>query len=275
MRSILAQSNIFFFVEILVLGVQPFDDDANFTKYVTEPILNMKAIGLSRLRTATSFCAFRRTKDHVKKAVALPNKMIDRVLVDFGEGTHATNHDMFYDTLRAILHKLLDVNTPSEEKKGGVRLLFTMLVRIKQSCCHAELIPKAVRDQALVAYELRDKMDNPMQLLELMKTPDDVDKTLRLGPDFDPRSPKIVALLEQIAIMPDDEKVRLFCRGSLSSSKISTIIHFFFLLCWSFRGWCSLNSPRISVRRGTAAVVNIFLWSLFSHLTITLFSLFA
>jgi hypothetical protein len=169
--------------------------------------MNMKAIGLTRLRAATCFCAFRRTKDHVKKAVALPSRVINRVLVDFGEGAHATNHDMFYETLRAVLHKLLDPVTSSDEKKGGVRLLFTMLIRIKQSCCHAELIPEAVRDQALVAYEHRTTIDNTMTLLDMMKTPDDIDKTSKFGPDFDPLSPKIVALLEQIALMPHDEKV--------------------------------------------------------------------
>jgi hypothetical protein len=169
--------------------------------------MNMKAVGLQRLRLATSFCAFRRTKDHVKKAVKLPDKIIDRVLVDFGDGAQATNHNMLYDTLRAVLCKLLDFNIPKEEKKGGIRLIFTMTIRIKQSCCHAELVPQAVRDKVVVVHELRDIMKNPMKLLEMMKTPDVVDKTLKFGPDFNPRSPKIVALLEQISLMGHDEKV--------------------------------------------------------------------
>jgi hypothetical protein len=51
----------------------------------------------------------------------------------------------------------------------------------------------------------------------MMKTPDDVDtKRNKLGPDFDPRSPKIVALLEQITSMGDGEKVRNTCMTTSS-----------------------------------------------------------
>jgi hypothetical protein len=168
--------------------------------------MNKRAIGLKRLRVATSFCAFRRTKDHVKSVVKLPDKVVNRVLVEFGEGVHATNHSMFYDTLRAILRKILA--NDREKTKGGVALLFTMLIRIKQSCCHAELVPDIVRELAATAHEKRDEIDDPMVLLAMMKTPDDVEKKRKkFGPDFDPRSPKIAALLEQIETMEDDEKV--------------------------------------------------------------------
>ena len=120
--------------------------------------MNKKAIGLKRLRVATSFCAFRRTKDHVKDVVQLPRKVVVRALVDFGEGAHATNHSIFYDTLRAILRKIL--SNDREKTKGGVALLFTMLIRIKQSCCHAELVHEIVRELAAVAHEKRDEIDD-------------------------------------------------------------------------------------------------------------------
>jgi SNF2 family DNA or RNA helicase len=97
-----------------------------------------------------------------------------------------------------------------------VALLFTMLICIKQSCCHAELVPEIVRELAAVAHEKRDEIDDPLVLLKMMKTPDDVDnkKRKKLGLDFDPRSLKIVALLEQIDSMQGGEKVRPLRRGS-------------------------------------------------------------
>jgi hypothetical protein len=104
-------------------------------------------------------------------------------MVDFGDGAHATNHSMFYDKLRAILRKILSKDR--EKTKGGVALLSTMLIRIKQSCCHSELVPENVRELAAVANEKRDEIDDPLVLLEMMKTPGDVDKRKKLGPDFD------------------------------------------------------------------------------------------
>jgi SNF2 family DNA or RNA helicase len=111
------------------------------------------------------------------------------------------------------------------EGSRSIKDIWPLLIRLKQACCHGELVPKEIRERAALAYAVRDESDDPGQMLAIMKPVVESDDTsgdgkkADLNDDMDekitttavdPRSPKVEALLKSILEMKPDEKAVIF-----------------------------------------------------------------
>lgn len=144
--------------------------------------------------------------------------------VQFGDNDHATTYKHLYVVARSIFSKQLN----QEGGSRSIKHIWPLLIRLKQACCHAELVPKEVRDRAALAYEIRDESDDPGQMMAIMMpvvesddtsgdqkenaelSNDDDDMDEKIDGAVDPRSPKVDALLKSILEMKPDEKAVIF-----------------------------------------------------------------
>jgi SNF2 family DNA or RNA helicase len=89
--------------------VTPLADKEVFENAITRPITSLQAVGLSRLRAATSCFALRRTKEVLEKAIDLPLKTVTVEAVPCSEGSiHKTVHDAICEVARMVLVELFD-----------------------------------------------------------------------------------------------------------------------------------------------------------------------
>jgi SNF2 family DNA or RNA helicase len=147
--------------------------------------------------------------------------------IQFGDDNeHATTYEHLYIVARSIFSKQLNQEVGSRSIKD----IWPLLIRLKQACCHAGLVPMEVRERAARAYAIRDESDDPAQMLAIMKPvvvverddtsgdqkndddemSDDVDEEPIAVAEMDPRSPKVEALLKSILDMKPDEKAVIF-----------------------------------------------------------------
>jgi SNF2 family DNA or RNA helicase len=197
------------------LKVDPFADKDTFEYNVTRPIMAMKVIGLSRLRAITSCFALRRTKEVLEGAIAIPEKTVRVEAVPFPEGsTHKTVHDVLYEVSRMILLQLF---RNREKNSTSFQLVMVMLLRVRQSCCHAGLVPQQCRERARDLYvELQEKgfldADDARNVLASLVSTTEEDNLIILEEESEIElSPKIAALLNYIDMeMGPDEKCVIF-----------------------------------------------------------------
>jgi SWI/SNF-related matrix-associated actin-dependent regulator of chromatin subfamily A3 len=127
------------------LNVEPLSDKKVFDFAVTDEIMQKKEIGLVRLRTIMAHVALRRTKEQVEVNLGLVDKSVEVRVVDFGAGVHKETHDVLYATARSLFVEL--VNEAADKEKGGIQhhtAIFTMVLRLRQACCHADLVDPAL-----------------------------------------------------------------------------------------------------------------------------------
>lgn len=139
------------------LGSEPLSDKALFVQKVVQPIMEAKEIGLSRVRTMMSHLALRRTKAVVESTIQLVSKEVILRHVEFPEESfHRSAHEVLYDTARAAFVSLLQ----SEDKALVFKNFYAFLVlvlRVRQSCCSAYLVPEEAR---MMAEDVQRQIDS-------------------------------------------------------------------------------------------------------------------
>jgi SNF2 family DNA or RNA helicase len=204
------------------LQVDPLSDKKTFESAITNPILAMKSVGLVRIRAATSCFAFRRTKDILdkEKVIDIPKKTVRVQAVPFEEGSiHKSVHDVLYEVSRMILLELFQNRS---KVSSSFSFLMVLLLRVRQSCCHACLVPYQCREGAKALYRnleeggIFDSDEAQQVLAKLVRSKDanvvdgGVDKLIDVDSDMK-TSPKVEALLKYIQEeMAPDEKGVIF-----------------------------------------------------------------
>jgi SNF2 family DNA or RNA helicase len=141
------------------LGVEPLNDSNVFRRAITQPIQNGEEMGLTRLRTTMACIALRRSKALANLKITA--KTVSLLSVEFPEGFHKRVHDCLFATARAIFEAHL--HEGEGEALKNYTSIFETLLRIRQSCCSARLVPKARRDSAeQVLRELQNRGGKPL-----------------------------------------------------------------------------------------------------------------
>jgi SNF2 family DNA or RNA helicase len=141
------------------LGVEPLNDSNVFRRAITQPIQNGDEMGLARLRTTMACIALRRSKALAN--LKMTAKTVSILSVEFPEGFHKRVHDCLFATARAIFEAHLQEG--EGEALRNYTSIFETLLRIRQSCCSARLVPKTRRDSAeQVLRELQNRGGKPL-----------------------------------------------------------------------------------------------------------------
>lgn len=207
------------------LDVAPCNNIDTFNEYVVRNIEERKEVGLARLRVLMGAIAIRRTKNEVDGEIQLPEKSVQiRKVSSTDSCEHKQINEMLYDTCRTAFLATL---TGDDGEKFGRKAfsLLGMVLRVRQSCCDANLVPPEVRDEvALLWEEFRDVDVLNLSEHEGMELYDKLLSSLAAakakialrGQDSAPskpsfgRSPKVQALLDAITEMKPDEKGVIF-----------------------------------------------------------------
>ena len=192
------------------LEVDYLSTKATFEQYVLEPIVNKRAIGLSRLRLAMADLALRRTKEQVDFPQELPEKTCVVEKVNFGDSTDGQVYEQLYDIARSVFCKVVEEAADDEDHgihHGGT--IFAFVNYLRYACCHGALLrPELVERVDDVATRLSNGVfsggiDEVVQALT-----HDKEKPKPLPANSS--SPKIVALLKEIKNMNRGEKGVVF-----------------------------------------------------------------
>lgn len=228
------------------IDLQPLADAELFKQAIAFPIAEGKRAGLTRLRTAMSYVALRRTKNVTD--ISLPPMEAQLRHVDFYDGTHKELYESLYSTTQAVFESALQ-----EGDDGSLpqQFLFEQLLRVRQACCHGSLIPRSRAEKAHILFA-----EIAVQGPAFLRTSDGEAAMLALSEndgagtdsgevdEFGP-SPKIDALLDAIGEMQGDEKAciyryKLFSNATLSATLTPPhLSHFVFFLLLVFSQWTS------------------------------------
>jgi hypothetical protein len=126
-------------------------DPKVFDQVVIQPILQKREVGLSRLRVVMGQIALRRTKAQVEKAIQLVEKTVEIRKITFTPGAHFDIHEILYETARTAFIGLLA--TGARNVFRNFYALFALVLRVRQSCCHGELIPLEYREKIMEFYQ--------------------------------------------------------------------------------------------------------------------------
>lgn len=132
------------------LRLDPLCNKTPFDRIVTNRIKARDPRGLATLRATMAYLALRRTKAQVHSTIKLVDKTVeDRILV-FSGGVHKETHDVLFTTARAaFLGCLRDHGIDGVLK--NYMAFFELLLRVRQACCHAGLVPEDRRMGAVEA----------------------------------------------------------------------------------------------------------------------------
>jgi SNF2 family DNA or RNA helicase len=133
------------------LGVQPLCQKTVFKTAVTQQIANRKEAGLATIRTTMVYIALRRKKSEVEGIIKLVSKDLQHRHVSFPEGDHKTIHDVLFSAARSAFMGLLRLG--DDEVANNFMALLELLLRVRQACCHAELVPLERRQNATEVFE--------------------------------------------------------------------------------------------------------------------------
>lgn len=206
-------------------GVQPLADPAFFKLHISFPIQDRKRAGLTRLRTALAYTALRRTKDVAN--IELVKKTVQICHVDFPDGEHKKIHDaMFLSAQSAFEGSINGAGKEYTENGEGVdavshQAMFEMLLRVRQACCHGNLVPKDRYERAAAIMNQLTNEDGSRKKLTAAEGNRLIDQ-LQIGDNDDTKptaintgkdighSPKMIAILNTIEEMANDEKGIIF-----------------------------------------------------------------
>jgi SNF2 family DNA or RNA helicase len=128
------------------LGVEPLANKVIFRRAVTVPIQTGDDLGLTRLRVVMSHVALRRSKATAN--VKLTEKDVQLARVSFEEGSpHKAVYDALFGSIRMAFRAVLQDGEGASLKR--YTSVFEILLRMRQSCCSALLVPKSRRESAI------------------------------------------------------------------------------------------------------------------------------
>jgi SWI/SNF-related matrix-associated actin-dependent regulator of chromatin subfamily A3 len=133
------------------LGVQPLCKKQVFKTAVTQQIANRKEAGLATIRTTMVYIALRRKKSEVESTIKLVSKDVQYRFITFPEGDHKTIHDVLFVSARSAFLGLLRLG--DDQVVSNFMALLELLLRVRQACCHAELVPLERRQNATEVFE--------------------------------------------------------------------------------------------------------------------------
>lgn len=223
------------------LDVAPCNNIDTFNHFIIQQIEERKEVGLASLRVLMGAIAIRRTKKEVDGAIQLPEKNVHIRKIPFPESCqHKQISHMLYHTCRTAYLALS--NSGSSKFGGKAFMLLGMVLRVRQSCCDASLVPAEVLEEVSSLWKnFRDvdvedlSNEEGMQLFENLlgalatakekiefakresiTQEDGIDdlvptsqKSKRKQSTFG-RSPKVQALMDAITEMKPDEKGVIF-----------------------------------------------------------------
>lgn len=216
------------------LEVAPCNNKETFNSCIVEKIEQRKEVGLARLRVLMSAIAIRRTKEEVDGEIQLLEQSVQIRKIPFPESCeHQEINHMLYHTCRTAFLALSKSDGCSIG--GKAFLLLGMVLRVRQSCCDASLVPACVREEVASLWEdfryvivedlskeegmvLFEKLLDALAVAkakieiakaESMTEEEDINDFDQTRSDFG-RSPKVEALMDAISEMKIDEKGVIF-----------------------------------------------------------------
>jgi SWI/SNF-related matrix-associated actin-dependent regulator of chromatin subfamily A3 len=122
------------------LRLEPLNNRAVFDRVVTRRIKARDSRGLATVRTTMAYVALRRTKAQVHSTIKLVSKTVEDRILDFPDGIHKDIHDKLYMAAKAVFLGFL--RQQNEDGIIGNYMQFLVLIlRVRQACCHAGLVP--------------------------------------------------------------------------------------------------------------------------------------
>ncbi|KAL7566768.1 hypothetical protein ACA910_019365 [Epithemia clementina (nom. ined.)] len=143
--------------QMAFLGVEPLTKRMLFEEQVTLKIKQGRPCGLARLRAAMSYVSLRRTKKTID--LGLKNKTTVFMKVPFTPGVHNDVHEALYSAAQTGITAVMS-DKESEMKKEATKLMFLLLVRIRQACCSAEIFSPEFREKAMELGQQPDESTN-------------------------------------------------------------------------------------------------------------------
>jgi SNF2 family DNA or RNA helicase len=119
-----------------------------FEKAVTSRIKLRDERGLSTLRNTMVRICLRRTKAQVHSTIKLVDKIIENRHITMPAGVHKDTHDALYEAARQVFLGFLRGGLVSDIADNFMAFL-ELILRVRQSCCHAGLVPKDRREQSV------------------------------------------------------------------------------------------------------------------------------
>mmetsp|Transcript_12803 Transcript_12803/g.15672 ORF Transcript_12803/g.15672 Transcript_12803/m.15672 type:complete len:1060 (+) Transcript_12803:80-3259(+) len=147
------------------LGVHPLGDKDIFRRSISQPLKEGNDIGLTRLRTAVSYVALRRSK--AKTEIQLVEKEVQLRSISFPENdVHKQTYDALFGSCRLAIQAVLQNDGGDSDETGfkNYSSLFEKLLRMRQSCCSAALVPEYRRKIALTMWKDLQKNDTGKKL---------------------------------------------------------------------------------------------------------------
>ena len=117
-----------------------------FRRAISQPMKDGDDIGLTRLRAAMSFIALRRSK--AKAGIKLAEKVVQLRSITFPDDGHGKVYEAMFGTFRLVLQSLID-NVEENTVMKNYSSVFEKILRLRQACCSATLIPEKRRRIAL------------------------------------------------------------------------------------------------------------------------------
>lgn len=131
--------SLFQFLQVDTLKEKKF-----FNRHIVSPIQRNHEFGLALTRVIMGQIALRRTKDQVEHLVKLPDKTVIEYKIGFEDSLHGSTHDILYEACRLAFQGLLKADDATIYK--NYFLVFKLVLRVRQSCCHGGLIPQEERE---------------------------------------------------------------------------------------------------------------------------------
>lgn len=129
------------------LNALPLANPTVFKKFVTDKIKERKQVGMEVLRVALAHVSLRRRKDMVKETVKLVPFTINVEAIEFEDGPHKNIHDALYQSARAVLERYFLKG--DDEVLDNYMFFISLILRVRQSCCHSSLVPQEATERAL------------------------------------------------------------------------------------------------------------------------------
>jgi SNF2 family DNA or RNA helicase len=109
-------------------------------------------VGLAIIRTTMAHVALRRSKAHVGNTIQLVEKTVEIRKIIFPEDSpHKPVHDALFQSARQVFLGLLRLGV--NDVLDNYMQLLELLLRVRQSCCHAELVPLCRRESAFEIFD--------------------------------------------------------------------------------------------------------------------------
>lgn len=127
------------------LQVDVLKEKSHFQEQIVSPIEARQEIGLALTRVVMGQITLRRTKEQVEHLVKLPKKHLEVRKIEFDGCLHDTTHKSLYEAARLAFLGLLQADGQTIYR--NYYLMFALVLRVRQACCHGGLVPLEDRER--------------------------------------------------------------------------------------------------------------------------------